>query len=77
MKFRDIINQIREKDLDMFLNNIRTQVEKKEGEKNKEEIEEEETIDYYMKLIIHYLNDYEGWFFRKNTRKTKKKYINN
>ena len=73
MKFRDIINQIREKDFDMFLNNIRTQVEKKEGEKNKEEIEEEETIDYYMKLIIHYLNDYEEWFFRKNARKTKKK----
>ena len=74
MKFIDILNYIREKDLENFLNKIKDKEEKKEGEKKEEEIlEEEESIDKYMEFVKFYIYEYENWFLLRNGRNTSRR----
>ena len=64
-KFKDILNYIREKDLDNFLLNIR----KKEIRKGNR------LIEPYMKSVKKMLFQYEFWFkvkLARNSRKNKK-----
>ena len=72
MKFIDVLKYIREKDLEKFLNKIKEKEEKKEGEKREEVIPEEESIEHFMELVKHYLNEYVNWFTFKNGRNTNK-----
>ena len=62
MKFIDILDHIREKDLDNFLNRI----------KNKEKKNKGKHIDSFMEDVKHLLLNYEKWFRIKNGRKTAK-----
>ena len=63
MKYIDILNYVREKDLDYFLETIKGK-EKKKKEKN---------IDLYMEELKIMLMEYEKWFEVKSGRnKTKK-----
>jgi len=61
MKYSDILNHIREKDLENFLEAIKER-EKKKQEKN---------IDLYMVSVNRMLMEYENWFDVKNGRNTK------
>ena len=61
MKYIDILNYIRENDMDNFLETIKEK-EKKKQEKN---------IDSYMKIIKRMLFGYESWFYNKFGRNTK------
>jgi len=63
MKFRDILNHIREKDLENFLGKIKEKEEKNKGK----------LIDLYMENVAHFLKDFESWFERKNGRELVKK----
>ena len=66
MTYRDILNYVRDNDLNYFLN----QIEEKEikNRKNKNE-----NIKNYMLAVKEVLNDYENWFLRKNGRNSDKK----
>ena len=72
MKFIDVLNNIREKDLENFLNKIKEKEEKKEGEKKEEEIPEEESIDNFMKFVKLRIDEYEDWFLLKSGRNRNK-----
>ena len=61
-KFRDILDYIREKDLDNFLTNFRLRVMKKDNK----------SIDLYMKEVRKMLFQYEFYFQKKIGRNTKK-----
>ena len=63
MKFRDVLNHIREKDLENFLEKF------KENEKK----DKDKSIDLYMEYIVHFLNEFENWFKIKNGRNVGKK----
>ena len=63
MKFKDILEHIREKDLDNFLNKI----------KNKEKKNKGKSIDLFMDDVKHLLFIFEDWFRIKNGRNTTKK----
>ena len=63
MKFRDVLNHIREKDLENFLGKI----------KEKEKKSKAKQIDLYMEYVAHLLKDFESWFKRKNGRELGKK----
>ena len=62
MKFKDVLDHIREKDLDNFLIRI----------KNKEKKNKGKHIDSFMEDVKHLLFSYEKWFRIKNGRKTAK-----
>ena len=66
MKFQDVLNLIREKDLENFLEKIKEKEKKNKGK----------SIDSYMELVNYLLKDYENWFKRKNGRNTNKKIKN-
>ena len=59
MKYKDVLNHIREKDLENFLKKIEN--------KNREK-----TDDSFMDNVRHLLLTYEDWFRIKNGRNTKK-----
>ena len=61
-KFKDILDYIREKDLDNFLTNFRLRVIKKDNN----------SIDLYMKEVKKMLFQYELYFKKKIGRNTKK-----
>ncbi len=63
MKFKDILDHIRQKDSENFLNQI----------KNKEKKNKEKDIDLLMDNVEHFLFDYENWFKIKKERNTKRK----
>ena len=63
MKFKDILDHIRKKDLDKFLNQIKSKEKKNKGKK----------IDLLMDNVEHFLFDYENWFKIKKERNTKRK----
>ena len=63
MKFKDILDHIRKKDLDKFLNRIKSKEKKNKGKK----------IDLLMDNVEHFLFDYENWFKIKKERNTKRK----
>ena len=63
MKFRDVLNHIREKDLENFLEKIKGKEKKNKGK----------SIDLYMEHVIHFLNEFENWFKIKNGRNVGKK----
>ena len=63
MKFRDVLNHIREKDLENFLGKIKEKEKKNKGK----------SIDLYMEYVAHFLKDFESWFERKNGRELVKK----
>ena len=63
MKFKDILDHIRKKDLDKFLNQIKNKEKKNKGKK----------IDLLMDNVEHFLFDYENWFKIKKERNTKRK----
>ena len=63
MKYIDIVNHIREKDLENFLETIKEK-EKKKQEKN---------IDSYMEEINKMLYEYENWFKIKHGRNKSQK----
>ena len=60
-KYKDILNHIREQDLEIFLETI----EKKEKKK------QAKNIDLYMEFIKRMLFCYENWFYSKFGRNTK------
>jgi len=62
MKYIDVLNLIREKDLQYFLGKIMEKEQKNKGT----------SIDSYMKDVNIMLNNYENWFERKLGRSTKK-----
>ena len=62
MTYHDIINEVREEELDDFLNYI------KNREKNMNNDNDE-----YMKSLRELLNNFEKWFNDKKGRNTKKK----
>ena len=64
MKFRDVLNHIREKDLENFLGKIKEKEKKNKGK----------PIDLYMENVAHLLKDFEKWFERKNGRELGKKH---
>jgi len=64
MKFRDVLNHIREKDLENFLEKIKEKEKKNKGK----------PIDLYMENVAHLLKDFEKWFERKNGRELGKKH---
>ena len=64
MKFKDILEYIREKDLDNFLNQIKLKDKKNKGK---------ESVDLSMDDVKHYLFYYENWFKIKNERNTTRK----
>ena len=66
MKFQDVLNLIREKDLENFLEKIKEKEKKNKGK----------SIDSYMELVNYLLKDYENWFKRKNGKNTNKKIKN-
>ena len=61
MKFKDILDHIRQKDSENFLNQI----------KNKEKKNKGKDIDLLMDNVKHFLFFYENWFKIKNERNTK------
>ena len=61
-KFKDILNYIRKKDLDNFLNNFRLREIKKDNK----------SIDSYMNAVKKMLFNYEIYFKKKIVRNTKK-----
>ena len=63
MKFKDILDHIRKKDLDKFLNQIKSKEKKNKGKK----------IDLLMDNVEHFLFDYENLFKIKKERNTKRK----
>ena len=63
MKFIEVLNYIREQDLQKFL---QTMKENEERKNNKD-------IDSYMETISIYLDGFEKWFKDMNGRKTNKK----
>ena len=63
MKFKDILDHIRKKYLDKFLNQIKSKEKKNKGKK----------IDLLMDNVEHFLFDYENWFKIKKERNTKRK----
>ena len=63
MKFKDILDHRWEKDLDKFLNQIKSKEKKNKGKK----------IDLLMDNVEHFLFDYENWFKIKKERNTKRK----
>lgn len=63
MKFSEILNHIREKDLTKFMKIIT----------DKEEKKKEESFDSYVKSVAHYLNEYENWFKKTKGRNTNKR----
>ena len=63
MKFRDVLNHIREKDLENFLEKIKEKEKKNKGK----------SIDLYMEHVIHFLYEFENWFKIKNGRNVGKK----
>ena len=68
MKYIEILDYIRQKDREYFLDKIRTKEKRNKGHQ----------IDLYMKEVSFMLDDYENWFGRKNGRvvnKNKKKKI--
>ena len=68
MKYIEILDYIRQKDREYFLEKIRAKEKKNKGHQ----------IDLYMKEVSFMLDDYENWFGRKNGRvvnKNKKKKI--
>ena len=66
MTYRDILDYVRDNDLDYFLNQIKEKEIKNRKNKN-------ENINKYMNLVKELLNDYENWFLRKNGRNSDKK----
>ena len=66
MTYRDILDYVRDNDLDYFLNQIKEKELKNRKNKN-------ENINKYMNLVKELLNDYENWFLRKNGRNSDKK----
>ena len=68
MKYIEILDYIRQKDREYFLEKIRAKEKRNKGHQ----------IDLYMKEVSFMLDDYENWFGRKNGRvvnKNKKKKI--
>lgn len=68
MKYIEILDYIRQKDREYFLDKIRAKEKRNKGHQ----------IDLYMKEVSFMLDDYENWFGRKNGRvvnKNKKKKI--
>ena len=63
MKFKDILDHIRQKDSENFLNQI----------KNKEKKNKGKDIDLLMDNVKHFLFFYENWFKIKNERNIKRK----
>ena len=63
MKFSEILNHIREKDLTKFMKIIT----------DKEEKKKEESFDSYVESVTHYLSEYENWFKKIKGRNTKKR----
>ena len=61
MTYHDIINKVKEEELDDFLNYIKS-IEKKN-----------EDNDEYMKSLRELLNNFKKWFDDKEGRKSKKK----
>lgn len=68
MKFIDIINEIREKNLDYFLNKI---------EEKENRIKKNENINEYINSLKNLFFNYENWFFNKQGRNRKNKEICN
>ena len=62
MKYKDILNYIKEKDLENFLEKIKEKEKKNKGK----------YIDLYMDSVNHLLKEYENWFKMKNGRNPKK-----
>ena len=61
MTYHDIINKVREEELDDFLNYIKSREKKNEDN------------DEYMKSLKELLNNFEKWYDEKKGRNTKKK----
>jgi len=66
MKFKDVLNYIKEKGMENFLEKIKEKEKKNKGE----------SIDLYMDLVKHLLKEYENWFKVKNGRNPKKQQKN-
>lgn len=62
MKFKDVLNYIKEKGMENFLEKIKEKEKKNKGE----------SIDLYMDFVKHLLKEYENWFKVKNGRNPKK-----
>ena len=84
MKFIDVLKDIRDNNLENFLEKIRTKIVNNEKKKdNESENDNEECIDDdchledYMKEIKRLLFDYEKWFTDKKGRNTKNNNKNN
>ena len=63
MKYIEILDYIRQKDREYFLEKIRAKEKRNKGHQ----------IDLYMKEVSFMLDDYENWFGRKNGRVVNKK----
>ena len=68
-KYKDLLSEFRNNNLENFLNKI------KEDEKNKKE--EKENIDNYILIIENLCLNYENWFLNKKGRNREKKNENN
>ena len=66
MKFKDVLNYIKEKGMENFLEKIKEKEKKTKGE----------SIDLYMDFVKHLLKEYENWFKVKNGRNPKKQQKN-
>ncbi len=63
MTFIEVLNHIREKDLQKFLQTI----------KEKEEKKNNKNLDEYMEKVCHYLNAFIKWFDDIDGRNSNKK----